>query len=254
MIRLAADIGNTTITFGVFNKLDLLSSFSFSTQELLNGKTDDLRSKLLQQQAFSEIGIASVVPDASEKLLSVLHTLLPPVPVRVLKNSDVPIINLYHQPQTLGIDRLLASLSGFRLYAQPQHRPLITIDLGTATTFDCTTANGEYLGGLITLGVAATAERLASRTAALPKIDLVFPKHILGRTTDECIRSGVLNGALEAMSGIVQRLRDEQFTTMNPIVIATGGLSALFEHRASFIELHDPFLVLKGIVITLMTL
>ena len=254
MIRLAVDIGNTNATFAVCDELDVQETFTASTQDILAGKTDSLKSRFLELRSIAEMGIASVVPHATEPVATILRTLFPPAYVRILKNSDIPIINRYHQPQTVGIDRLLASLSGYRLYAEPQRRPLISIDLGTATTYDCTTINGEYLGGLITLGVAATAEQLASRTAALPKIELKFPEHVLGTTTDECIRSGILYSALDAMGGIINRLIAEQFTTTKPLVISTGGLSSLFEGRAPFIELRDPFLVLKGIVITLMTL
>src|SRR5207249_486113 len=107
---------------------------------------------------------------------------------------------------------------------KPGKKPLIVIDLGTATTFDCVNSAGEYLGGIIALGVEQSAEHLSSIAAQLPPIELRFPDHILGRSTTESMQSGILFGACAMIEGLVANLRKEVFPGKETLVIATGGL------------------------------
>jgi type III pantothenate kinase len=121
------------------------------------------------------------------------------------------------------------------------------IDLGTATTYDCVTSDGVFLGGAIAAGLELSAEALANRAAQLPTIELAFPSSIIGRTTIESIQSGTLYGGLAQLEGLVARLRAAAFPNEEPVVVATGGLSRLIEGRTSIVTHFDPALVLEGI-------
>ncbi|HYM20943.1 MAG TPA: type III pantothenate kinase [Candidatus Kapabacteria bacterium] len=248
---LAVNIGNTNVAFGLFDDNGLTHSFSYPTRTLKEQRS--LPSELLELTHIDKIGIASVVPEVTDVLRATVQRQFPAAMTSVLKNSDVPIINRYHQPEQAGTDRLLGSLAAYRIYATDK-RPLIIIDLGTATTFDCVTSNGEYLGGSIALGIGSSAKALASLTAQLPEIKLSFPKHALGRTTLEAIQSGIIFGAIDSAEGMIKRLTGEVFPNKEPIIIATGGSSELLKNRTSIIHFFDPYLVFKGIVMTMSSL
>jgi type III pantothenate kinase len=121
--------------------------------------------------------------------------------------------------------------------------------MGTATTYDCITADGSFLGGVIQPGIMISADTLFRRTAQLPATDIVAPRHVIARRTDECIRAGVLYGAVDSIDGIVRRIKKEWPTRTTPLVIATGGMAETVQPFTSELELVDPFLTLKGIQI-----
>src|SRR5207253_4793556 len=123
----------------------------------------------------------------------------------------------------------------------------IVVDLGTATTFDCITSDGVFLGGVIAPGVLTMAETLVLRTAKLPATELVLPRQVIGRRTEECIRAGVMYGAAEGIDGIVRRIKKEWPNSTAPLVIGTGGLSETFKPLCREIEEVDPFLTLRGL-------
>src|SRR6185436_5079317 len=126
-------------------------------------------------------------------------------------------------------------------------RDAIVVDLGTATTYDCITADGTFLGGVIQPGIMISADTLFRRTAQLPATDIVPPRKVIARRTDECIRAGVLYGAVDSIDGIVRRIKKEWPNTNKPIVIATGGMAESVRPHSTELDLIDPFLTLKGI-------
>ena len=120
------------------------------------------------------------------------------------------------------------------------------MDLGTATTYDCITADGAFIGGVIQPGIGTSADTLFRRTSQLAATELVAPLKVIGTRTDECIRSGVIFGAADSVDGLVNRIKNE-WDVPNPIVIGTGGLAeTLRPHCKSFDEV-DPFRTLKGV-------
>ncbi len=131
---------------------------------------------------------------------------------------------------------------------------MIVIDLGTATTFNCVNTDGEYLGGIISLGVESSARHLSSIAAQLPTIRLEFPPQVLGTDTIQSMQSGILYGALASLEGLVSRLQEEVFAGQEIITVSTGGLSRLFSGKTTFINYVDPALVLRGILITALSL
>jgi type III pantothenate kinase len=153
---------------------------------------------------------------------------------------DVGLKLLYDHPKLLGADRICNAVAGFSLYGGPT----IIIDLGTATTFDVVSGKGEYLGGVIAPGIETAAEALHKQTAQLPRILLKFPENIIGKNTLRGMQAGIMFGALDAMEGIVHRIK--KITGNSTIVILTGGLAEMISQRTSLPHTIEPSLVLRG--------
>jgi type III pantothenate kinase len=250
---LAVDIGNTSTTIGLFDHAGrsnaLSGRFDIPTRTLTHRALtrETIEVPLAGIATPNIIGIASVVPWASDELIVVLHEIFSESTVLVITSGNIPMKIDYPHPEELGTDRLLGALAAFKLWGEREHRPCIVVDLGTATTYDCITADGIFLGGAIAPGLELGAEALTQRTAQLPSIELSFPSSIIGRTTVESIQSGILYGGLAQLEGFVERLRQFAFPNEEPIVVATGGLSRLIEGKTERVSQFDPTLVLEGI-------
>jgi type III pantothenate kinase len=123
----------------------------------------------------------------------------------------------------------------------------IVVDFGTATTLDCITKDGRFLGGIIAPGIRTAGENLVRRAAKLSATELAPPEHAIGKRTDECIRAGLVFGAADAVDGMVRRIKAEWPTREVPKVIATGGLAPLVAKYSSEIEEVHPDLTLQGL-------
>jgi type III pantothenate kinase len=157
--------------------------------------------------------------------------------------AKLPIKLDVEEPLTVGADRIANTLAASRIHKTDA----IVVDMGTATTYDCITADGTFLGGVIQPGIMISADTLFRRTAQLPATDIVPPKRVIARRTDECIRAGVLYGAVDSIDGIVRRIKKEWPGKKPPLVIATGGMAETIKPYSTELELVDPFLTLKGI-------
>jgi len=166
-------------------------------------------------------------------------------PVQVDGHSRLPITLDVDEPLTVGADRIVNTLAAARLF----ERDTIVVDFGTATTFDCITADGRFIGGVIMPGIRTAADELVRRTAKLPATELTAPDHVIGRRTEDCIRAGVVWGTVEAVDGLIRRIRDEWPTRGQdrPLVIATGGLATLVAPLTREIESVQPDLTLLGL-------
>ncbi|HEY5218868.1 MAG TPA: type III pantothenate kinase, partial [Gemmatimonadaceae bacterium] len=131
--------------------------------------------------------------------------------------------------------------------SQIHKRDAIVVDLGTATTYDCVTADGVFLGGVIAPGVRTSAETLFRRTSKLPATELVAPDRAIGTRTETNIRAGVMFGAADAIDGLVARIKAEWPGKRVPMVIATGGLAEVFKDLCKSFDLIDPYLTLTGL-------
>src|SRR5208283_137461 len=144
--------------------------------------------------------ICSVVPKVSKTLEDMLKK---SVPVDIIgRDILVPIKNRYKDPKQVGQDRLVGAYGAMKIYG----RPLIVVDLGTAITFDVVSSHGEYLGGAIVPGIRLSAESLFLKTALLPKIEIQAPRHIIGKTTQESILSGLFYGYGSLCKGMIDLL------------------------------------------------
>lgn len=247
---LVCDVGNTETTIGVYDGETLRAHWRVMTEV---PRTADEFGLLLRQLLIDDginpthitgASIASVVPRITAPLTTACKAWLQDRPVILVDGrSKLPITLDVEEPLTVGADRIVNTLAASRLFK----RDAIVVDLGTATTFDCITADGVFLGGVIAPGVLMMAEALVRRTSKLPATELVLPKQVIGRRTEECIRSGVMYGAAESIDGLVRRIKAEWPKAGTPVVIGTGGLSETFKPICREIDQVDPYLTLRGL-------
>jgi type III pantothenate kinase len=246
---LVFDVGNTETTIGLFEG-ELVSAHWRVVTDV--SRTPDEIALLLRgllgarshvPSVVRGVAIASVVPAMTGPLDEACTTLFGVRPEIVDARSTLPITLDVLEPLTVGADRIVNTLAASRLYG----RDTIVVDLGTATTFDCITADGVFLGGVIAPGVRTSAETLFRRTSKLPATELVPPQRVIGRRTEDCIRSGVVLGAAESVDGLVRRIKAEWPTTREPLVVATGGLALTIAPLCSTIDKVDPDLTLVGL-------
>lgn len=246
---LVFDVGNTETTVGVFDGETLHSHWRLTTD--VTRTPDELALTLRGLLSAAEIGprqlqgaaIGSVVPSMTDPLSEACALLAGVRPVVVDARSPLPITLDVTEPLTVGADRIINTLAASRLHGSDT----IVVDLGTATTYDCITAEGVFLGGVIAPGIRTSAETLFRRTSKLPATELVAPARVIGRRTEDCIRSGVVLGAADAVDGLVRRIKQEWPTDRAPVVIATGGLAPMIAPLCATIDRVDPYLTLVGL-------
>jgi type III pantothenate kinase len=250
-VILVFDVGNTETTIGLFDGERLVAHWRVMTGV---SRTSDeygvllltlLRSAGMEEPRLMGAAIGSVVPPVTGPLTEACSRWLSCEPLIVDSRAPLPIRLDVEEPHTVGADRLLNTLAASRLY----HRDAIVVDLGTATSFDCITAEGVFLGGVIAPGVQTSAETLFRRTSKLPATELVPPKHVIGKRTEECIRAGVVLGAADAIDGLVRRIKKAWPGRDTPLVIATGGLAETFESLCEEFDQLEPHLTLRGLQI-----
>lgn len=245
---LAFDIGNTETTAALFDGATVGPHWRLTTTLPRTPDEYVLLLRSLFQAAGMEIAavtgtaICSVVPPVTQTLMHACLECFGKAPVIIDAHSPLPIKLQVDEPYTVGADRVANTLAVSRL----RKRDTIVVDLGTATTYDCITASGSFIGGVIQPGVGTSAETLFRRTAQLAATELVPPKKVIGTRTDECIRSGVLYGAADSIDGLVRRIKKE-WAVPNPLVIATGGLAETLRPYCETFDEVDAFLTLQGV-------
>jgi type III pantothenate kinase len=245
---LALDVGNTEITGGLFAGDDLAAQWRFTTSR--ERTADEWAGALITQLEYGAPGavvraavFGSVAPLVGAELAKGIEKACRVTPTEVGPASSLPITLDVDEPLTVGADRVVNTLAAFTLY----RRDTIVVDFGTATTFDCITADGRFLGGVIAPGVRTAAENLTRRTAKLPATALTVPPTVIGRRTEACIQAGVLYGAAESVGGLVRRIRAEWPRSGTPLVVATGGLAEVIAPHVPEIERVEPHLTLIGL-------
>jgi type III pantothenate kinase len=153
--------------------------------------------------------------------------------------TGLPI--LYDNPKEVGADRIADAVAAFDLFGGP----VVVVDFGTATTFEAISAKGEYLGGAIFPGIDISLDALFARAAALPRVELVEPRRVIGRSTVESMKSGVIYGYTGLVDSMVTRIQDELDQKVE--VVSTGGLSGLITPLSNTITHHEPWLTLHGL-------
>lgn len=244
---LAIDIGNSNIVWGLFDGRTLKGHWRLATDPR---KTSDeygiLFSNLLatagvKPEQISGAVISSVVPTLTRPFETMAQTFFGQVPLVISCDTDTGLTLRYANPKEIGSDRLVNAAAAYERY----RTDLIIVDFGTATTFCAVTKAGEYLGGVIAPGLGISADALFSRTAQLPKVELVRPKSVIGRDTASSIQSGLVYGYAGLVDEIVRRL--EQELGHSSLVVATGGLSAIIAPESRTIREVRPLLTLDGL-------
>ncbi|GAC1687631.1 MAG: type III pantothenate kinase [Gemmatimonadaceae bacterium] len=245
---LAIDVGNTETTIGLVDGERVVGHWRVTTHP---DRTPDemgiLLTTLLRsdrvQPTLTGSAIGSVVPQATAPLAEACVEWLGSTPIIVDARSPLPITLDVDEPLTVGADRIINTLAASRIF----QRDAIVVDLGTATTYDCITADAVFLGGVIAPGVRSAAETLFRRTSKLPATELIAPSRVIGRRTEECIRSGVMFGAAASIDGIVRRIKAEWPRSGTPLVVATGGLADAFRPLCEEFDRVEPYLTLRGL-------
>jgi len=195
----------------------------------------------LEAKAIHGIVISSVVPPLDSTLRQVCERYFNLKPLFIGPGIKTGMPVLYENPAEVGADRIVNSVAAFEKYGGP----CVVVDFGTATTFDCVTAKGEYLGGIICPGIKVSAEALFSRTARLPRVDIRKPPRIIGTNTVGSLQSGLYYGYLGLVDGILKLLVGEVGAEVR--ILATGGLARLIGTGSRYIKHIDDFLTLEGL-------
>jgi len=251
-VIVAIDIGNTETMIGLFEGREVRDSWRIATERHRTGDEIALTLRGLLAGPLDgpldgstwdvERGVvASVVPPLDRAWSEAFDRLRLPVS-RVDADSAIPVRLEVDEPSSVGADRIVNTLAVSVLYS----RNAIVVDLGTATTFDCITADGAFLGGVIAPGPRAGVDRLAERTSKLPSIDLRPPARVIGRSTVPALESGVFWSIVDGIDGIVRRILAE-WRPDHPLVLATGGLAPLVAPHCVTVDEVDPYLTLRGL-------
>ncbi|MBZ5704750.1 MAG: type III pantothenate kinase [Acidobacteriia bacterium] len=263
---LVLDVGNTNTVLGVFAKVAKIHPGEGGAAESESPHYELLvanwRVATTQTQTVDEYGvlfrnlfamanlepkgihgivISSVVPPLDSTLRQVCERYFNCKPLFIEPGVKTGMPVLYENPAEVGADRIVNSVAAFEKYGGP----CVSVDFGTATTFDCVSAKGEYIGGVICPGIAISAEALFGHTARLQRVDIRKPARVIGTTTVGSMQSGLYYGYLGLVDGILELLLAE--LGKDTKVVATGGLASLIGSGSKYIKHVDEFLTLEGL-------
>jgi type III pantothenate kinase len=244
---LAIDVGNTQTHVGTFQGDKLVEHWRLATDA--EATADELAvtiSSLLglrgsQLAALDGSIVSTVVPQLAPEYMRMTEQHLSRECLMVGPSIKTGIPIKIDNPHELGADRLVNAVAAYDRVGGA----CVAVDFGTSTNFDVVSSGGEYLGGVIAPGVEISMEALTSRAAAIPKIDLTPPRALIGKSTVEAIRSGVIYGFAAQVDGVLGRLREELGD--ETAAIATGGLAGAIVPFCDLIDEVDPLLTLTGL-------
>lgn len=245
---LAIDVGNTNIVYGLFEGPRLVHQFRVETSR---GRTADeyavvVRQLLSMRNVAAEdvkaAIVASVVPALTEPMLDLVRRGFGFEALVVGPGIKSGMSILYENPREVGADRIVNAVAAFERYKSG----LIVVDFGTATTFDCVTPKGEYMGGVIAPGIQISADALFARAAKLPRVEIQRPPKVIGRNTQHSMQSGIVYGYVGLVDGLVDRITEEMGLGACAVV-ATGGLARLIAPMSRTIREVDDDLTLDGL-------
>lgn len=244
---LVVDVGNTNTTIGVFEGSRLRVSWRLTTRR---EQTADeygvfietlLRTRGFRPPDITGIAISNVVPPVQQTLEWMCEKYFGHPPFFVEPGVNTRISLAVDSPREVGPDRVCGVAGALARYTPP----LIVIDFGTATTFNCVNDRGDFIGGAIAPGLGIAVDALLTRAARLFRVELVRPPEAIGRTTITNIQSGVVYGWAGLVDGVVERMRKE--LDGDAVVVATGGLVTLIADVARSIQHVEPDLKLEGL-------
>lgn len=244
------DIGNTNIVLGLSDGDKVLHHWRIRTEREITA--DELG--IVIRNLFSSSGVAldvvksiivsCVVPPLLNTIEDFSRRYFNVKPLVVSSDTKTGMDILYDNPKEVGADRIVNSVAAYERY----HTALVVVDFGTATTFDCISADGAYLGGAIAPGILISCEALFQKASRLPRVEIfAMPKSVIAKDTISSMNVGIVYGYAGLVDGIVQRIKREM--GQNPTVVATGGLAPLICEVAETIDHVEEFLTLEGLMI-----
>ena len=245
---LVIDVGNTNMTFGVYDRDKLLATFRLMTR---TSHTSDeygilitllLRQNGIEPQELSGSIVASVVPTVMHALLGALTRYTQAKPLIVGPGVKTGIRIATEDPRAIGADRIADAVAAYEKYGGP----VLVLDFNTATTYDLILEDGCFTAGITAPGIRISLEALWTQTAKLPDIEIKKPKSILAQETISSMQAGLVYGQIGQTEYIIQKVREESGLT-NMKVVATGGLGRLIADETSAINIYDPSLTLDGL-------
>lgn len=244
---LAIDIGNTNIAFGVFEGEQLRATWRMAAD--VNQMADEYAALLLnllhhqglEASDIKEVALCCVVPPLLTTFEELCQRYFHISPLVVGAGVKTGVRIRMDNPREVGADRIVNAAAAHHLY----RGPVIIVDLGTATTFDTVSKEGDYLGGAIATGIGTAAEALFTKTTALPRVELVHPERAIGTNTITAMQSGVVFGYVGLVEGIVARIQQELGEKAR--VVATGGYAGLIAKETVVVDEVNPDLTLVGL-------
>ena len=241
------DVGNTSITFGLFKAEKL--AHQFRCQSVRERTSDEYAVLLRQMLALQNVEaervdagiIASVVPPLTDVMVETVRRAFAREPLVVGRNVRSGMSILYENPRDVGADRVVNAVAAY----DAAKGAVIVVDFGTATTFDCISEKGEYLGGAIAPGIQISADALFTRAAKLHPVDMAIPSRVIGKNLPQSMQSGIVYGHAGLVDGVVARIKTELGGTC--LVIGTGGLARLIAPLTKAIDRVDESLTLQGL-------
>jgi type III pantothenate kinase len=244
---LAIDVGNTGMGVGVFEGDKLRVTWRMATS--ISRTSDEysaLLLPLLHQEGLTtsditDVCICSVVPPMIGTLTDLFDRYFQVKPLVVGAGTKTGVKIRMDNPREVGPDRIVHSAAAHHLYGGP----LIIVDMGTATTFDTISKNGEYTGGAIAPGFQTAAEALFARTAMLPRVNLTRPAKAIGTNTISAMQSGIVFGYIGLVQGMINRIQKE--LPEKAKVIVTGGFLDIIDRETTEIDVLNPNLIFIGL-------
>ena len=246
---LAIDVGNSNTSVGLFDKnksLRFLASLDTDSRKTADQISIDLMNLFtLYHFNYTDVTgaiLCSVVPPLNFMMEKALTRLLGKPPMVVGPGVRTGLnIRLAVQTQ-VGADIVADAVAALEIF----QAPIITIDMGTATTIGVISEGRTYEGGMLLPGVNVSLEALSRQTAQLPAISLQPPKTLIGKTTEECMRSGIVYGTAAMLDGLIDRIREE-FPGKTVNIVATGGSAPFIVKFCRNKILYDNTLLMKGL-------
>jgi len=244
-VFLAIDVSNMQTVLGVYDGTRLEHHWRLQTD---SERTADEYGVLVRNllagasnPRIRGIAVSSSVPPMTQVVDDLCRTYLGVTPLFVGPGVRTGMPILYDKPQEVSADRIVNAMAAY----ERTRDATIIVDFSTATIFDYVSEKGEYVGGVIAPGLGIASDALFDRAAKLYRVELVKPKHVIGRNTVHAIQSGLIYGYVSLVDGLVARIRKEN--KVNARVLATGGYAPLLAPESETIEEVDEFLTLDGL-------
>jgi len=242
-VLLTADIGNTSITLGIFDESALIEEFRLaSDKDLSLEEYEVLLKSLFKNYNVDGCIISSVVEELTKKFKTAVDNVFKLNSIVLSTHINTGVKICLDNPEEAGADRIANAVGAYVLY----NHPVIVVDFGTATTFDIVNAKGEFIGGVISLGIMSQMKALNKFTSKLPQTDVTISNSAIGHNTNDAILSGVIRGTACMIDGLVEQCEKELGTSA--ILVATGGYSGLIANylKRPF-DFINPTLTLEGL-------